>query len=90
VTRQSEKNKITKIWQKVAKKSPSKKNARIANLKVQNIYSKALFKVKNTYNKTGFKIAHLGENQRICSNHKVAQHIAIFFGYFFQQKTFKK
>jgi hypothetical protein len=39
------KNKITKIWQKVAKKSPSKKNARIANLKVQNIYNKALFKV---------------------------------------------
>jgi len=58
-----------------------------ANFKVRNTYNKAIFKTQNTYNKAGFKNAYLGENRRICQNQKVAQNIAIFFGYFFQKKN---
>ncbi len=75
------------VWKKnrrnLAKSSP--KNCRAK--KCQNIYIKANFKVRNTYNKAGFKTAYLGEKWRLCQNQKVAQNIAIFFGYFFQEKN---
>ena len=99
---------VDSVWPDVWKKNrrnlakSSQKNCRAkkcqniyikANFKVRNTYNKAIVKTQNTYNKAGFKTAYLGENWRLCQNKKVAQNIAIFFGYFFQKKiaaAFKK
>ncbi len=73
------------IFQRMAKKLPSQKRAKISttklNLKTQNIYIKPLLKPYNTYNKPCFETAYLGKNVNLLKQ-KVAQKVTIILGSF--------